>query len=103
MDDALEKTFRSFDQDGNDLLSKREFRKGMKALNKNLEEAKRPSRSDLNQAFRMVDENKDRKLSLEEFKNVKMMMNSRCPCLYFVVAAISYCAGCRCCTISNKS
>ena len=43
MDDALEKTFRSFDQDGNDLLSKREFRKGMKALNKNLEEAKRPS------------------------------------------------------------
>merc|ERR1712061_742776 len=74
-----------------------------KALNKNLEEAKRPSRSDLNQAFRMVDENKDRKLSLEEFKNVKMMMNSRCPCLYFVVAAISYCAGCRCCTISNKS
>ena len=95
-DDALEKTFRDLDQDGNNLLSRREFKKGMKSLKTSLDESKRPSRSDLNQAFRMLDQNKDRKLSLEEFKNVQMMMNSRMP-VPLIVLVIAHCSQCQCC------
>ena len=68
----------------------------MKSLNTSLDETKRPSRSDLNQAFRMLDQNKDRKLSIEEFKNVQMMMNSRMP-VPLIVLVIAHCSQCQCC------
>ena len=86
----LVKTFRSFDKNGDNILSKREFKKGMIALNmkKNLGENERLSRSDINQAFNSLDESKDRKLSFDEFKNVMRMTQSRGNLGFWATAAV---------------
>lgn len=84
----LVKTFRSFDKNGDNILSKREFKKGMIALKKNLGENERLSRSDINQAFNSLDESKDRKLSFDEFKNVMRMTQSRGNLGFWATAAV---------------
>merc|ERR1711988_1620941 len=86
----LEKMFRKFDKNGDNLISRREFRKGMKALRKNLEQAENLSRSELNQAFNSLDRNTDGKISFEEFKNVPEIAKRRIlPAL--VIACILFC------------
>ena len=75
--EELEKIFKKFDKNGNNLISKREFRKGMKAFRKNLDQAENLSRSELNQAFNSLDENTDGKISFEEFKNVPEIAKRR--------------------------
>ena len=75
--EELGKIFKKFDKNGNNLISKREFRKGMKALRKNLDQAENFSRSELNQAFNSLDGNNDGKISFEEFKNVPEVAKRR--------------------------
>ena len=58
----LVKTFRSFDKNGDNILSKREFKKGMIALKKNLGENERLSRSDINQVFNSLDDSPETRL-----------------------------------------
>ena len=72
--------FMKFDKDGNGFISKREFRRATRALNKGLEDPEKITRKQLNEAFKILDENNDRKLDFDEFK--KLPQISRIIVLY---------------------
>ena len=83
--------FMKFDKDGNGFISKREFRRATRALNKGLEDPEKITRKQLNEAFKILDENDDRKLDFDEFKNLPQISRKRHPILVLIILCIWLC------------
>ena len=83
--------FMKFDKDGNGFISKREFRRATRALNKGLEDPEKITRKQLNEAFKILDENNDRKLDFDEFKKLPQISRKRHPILVLIILCIWLC------------
>merc|ERR1712241_931503 len=70
---AQQKPFDDFDTDGDALLKKKEFNKGLRTFLNNLKEGKKFTRKKMNEAFAAADVNDDDRLDFEEFKAIEII------------------------------
>merc|ERR1712241_466840 len=68
---AQQKPFDDFDTDGDALLKKKEFNKGLRTFLNNIKEGKKFTRKKTNEAFAAADVNDDDRLDFEEFKTIE--------------------------------
>merc|ERR1712241_163293 len=70
---AQQKPFDDFDTDGDALLKKEEFNKGLRTFLNNIKEGKKFTRKKMNEAFAAADINDDDRLDFEEFKTIEII------------------------------
>merc|ERR1712241_1025261 len=70
---AQQKPFDNFDTDGEGLLKRKEFIKGLRAFIKNIKETRKITRKKMKADFAAADINDDNRLDFEEFKTINII------------------------------
>merc|ERR1712241_1512313 len=70
---AQQKPFDNFDTDGDGLLKRKEFIKGLRAFIKNIKETRKITRKKMKADFAAADINDDNRLDFEEFKTINII------------------------------